>query len=374
VKIPLVDLKAQYATIREEIREAVDEVLESTAFVGGPAIARFEQAFASFCGAGHGVATSSGTTALHLAYLASGVGPGDEVIVPGHTFIATAEMVRLCGATLRFADIDEATYCLDPASVERLITKKTRLVVAVHLYGHPADMEALERVAGPRGVPVLEDAAQAHGAQYKGRPVGGLADLATFSFYPGKNLGAYGDAGIVTARSEEKASLMRRLSDHGRQGRYVHTGRGYNYRMDTLQAAVLLVKLRRLESWNAARRRWASLYGEMLAGADGIRTPRPSRDVDPAWHLYVVRVPNRDAVVEELHGAGIGVGVHYPVPLHLQPAYGDLGMREGDLPVTERVSKEVISLPIYPELGEDGVSYVAEALKKAVGRTSGVRT
>ncbi|MBD3335408.1 MAG: aminotransferase class I/II-fold pyridoxal phosphate-dependent enzyme [Candidatus Eisenbacteria bacterium] len=369
MKIPLVDLRAQYAGIRPEIQEAVNGVIESMAFVGGPAVGQLERAFADYCQTAHGVATSSGTTALHLAFAALDLKPGDEVILPSHTFIATAEMLRLCGATIRFVDTDEESFCLDPEKVREALNERTRLVLAVHLYGHPADMDALQEAVKGSRAEVMEDAAQAHGALYKGRRTGGLAELAAFSFYPGKNLGAYGDAGMVTTSSDAYAARMQSLANHGRDEKYTHKEEGYNYRMDTIQAAVLLVKLRRLEKWNAARRHWAARYTEKLSALDEVRCPRVSGDVEHVYHLYVVRVPRRDAVLAELHASGIGAGIHYPVPLHLQPAYAHVGLERGALPVTERVADEIISLPMYPELDEGKVDTVVEALKSALSRT-----
>jgi dTDP-4-amino-4,6-dideoxygalactose transaminase len=369
VKIPLVDLKAQYQTIRSEIREAIDEVLETTAFIGGPANKQLEKAFADFCQVPEAVVCDSGTSALHLAFVALGVGPGDEVILPSWTFVATGETVCATGAKVRFVDIDETTYCMDPESVRKSLTDRTKLVVAVHIYGHPCDMDALNDVVKGRNVTVIEDAAQSHGALYKGHRVGGLGPVATFSFYPGKNLGAYGDGGMVTVRDAEMADRIRRLSDHGRGDKYTHRELGYNYRMDTMQAAILLVKLRHLEKWNEARRNWASVYTEKLAGVEEVQCPQVSPDVVPVYHLYVVRVPRRDAVFAELKEAGIGAGVHYPVPLHLQPSFEFMGMKEGDLPLTEKVAGEVLSLPLYPELDEEKADYVVETLKSALVKT-----
>lgn len=369
MKIPLVDLKAQYQTIRSEIREAIDEVLETTAFIGGPANRQLEKAFAEFCQVPEAAVCDSGTSALHLAYTALGLGPGDEVIIPSWTFVATAETVCAAGARVRFADIDEATYCMDPESVRRCLTDKTKLVVAVHIYGHPCDMDRLNEVVKGRNVTVMEDAAQSHGALYKGRRVGGLGPVATFSFYPGKNLGAYGDGGIVTMKDAVMADRVRRLADHGRGDKYTHNELGFNYRMDTMQAAILLVKLRHLEKWNEARRQWASVYTEKLADVGEVLCPTSSPDVEPVYHLYVIRVPRRDAVLAELREAGIGAGVHYPLPLHLQPSFEFMGMKEGELPITERVAHEVLSLPLYPELGEEKIDYVVETLKSALVKT-----
>ena len=367
-KIPLVDLKAQYATIREEVDAAIRRVIENTAFVGGPELAAFEREFADYCGAGYGVGASSGTSALHLALLAAGVGPGDEVVTVSHTFIATAEMVIRCGARAVFCDVDPSTGNLDPGDLRRRITDRTKAILPVHLYGCPAEMDEILAIAGERGVAVIEDAAQAHGARYRGRRVGGIAELACFSFYPGKNLGAYGDGGIVTCRTQETHDRLQSLANHGRQTKYTHDVEGFNYRLDAIQAAILRVKLRRLDAWNAARRRVASWYDERLEGVPGVEIYRYPAHVEPVYHLYVIRVDadRRDGVVQKLNERGIGAGIHYPVPLHLQPAYRHLEIPRGSLPGTEESAARCLSLPLYPELDESGVERVVGVLNKAL--------
>jgi dTDP-4-amino-4,6-dideoxygalactose transaminase len=364
--IPLVDLKTQYARIKPEIDAAIREVVESAWFVGGPQVDAFEKEFAAYCQADHGVGVSSGPSALHLALIAAGVGPGDEVCLPTHTFIATSEVVRRCGAAIRLTEVDPETCTMDRASLERAWTPKVKAVVPVHLYGHPADMDPILEFASSRGARVIEDAAQAHGALYRGRRAGGLAPLAAFSFYPGKNLGAYGDGGFLTCASAEEADRMRRLSNHGRLDKYQHGEEGYNYRLDALQAAVLRVKLRHLDEWNEARRRAAHWYDERLAGHSSVRPIRPAPWAVPVYHLYVVRVPERDRLLAALKEEGIDAGIHYPVPLHLQPAYRHLGHTQGDFPVSEQICREILSLPIYPEINEEQVDRVAGALLRSL--------
>ncbi len=366
MQIPLVDLKAQYAKIGSEIDAAISEVIHATAFIGGPVVKRFEQNFARFCSAQHAVGCSSGTSALHLALLAAGIGEGDEVVTVSHTFIATAEIVRPMGARVRFVDIDPDTFCMDPAQLEAALTPKVKAIIPVHIYGHPADMGPILEIARARGIRVIEDAAQAHGAKYHGKAVGSLAGLATFSFYPGKNLGAYGDAGMVTAESAEEAERMRSLSNHGRAEKYLHNEEGYNYRLDGIQAAILDVKLRYLERWNEERRRAAKQYDERLKNVSGVTIPKVASYAEPVYHLYVIRVAGRDRVLNALREQGIDAGIHYPVPLHMQPAYKYLGIREGSLPETERAGREVLSLPIYPEITEAQIDQVVTALKAAL--------
>ncbi len=364
--IPLVDLKAQYARIAPEIEDALRGVLSTTGFVGGPQVDAFEKEFAAYCEAPCALGVSSGTSALHLALIAAGVGPGDEVIVPANTFIATSEVVRRCGAAIRFADVDPELSTLDVAGCERAWTPRVKAILPVHLYGHPADLDPILEFARDRGVRVIEDAAQAHGARYHGRRCGGLATLGGFSFYPGKNLGAYGDAGAVTAGSAEEIDRLRRLSNHGRLDKYLHGEEGFNYRLDAMQAAILRVKLRHLDHWNEERRTAAGWYEERLRGDERIGTPRSAPWAEPVYHLYVVRVPGRDRVLARMQEAGIGAGIHYPVPLHLQPAYAHLGHREGDFPVSERLASEILSLPLFPEITPAQVDFVVETLRRAV--------
>jgi dTDP-4-amino-4,6-dideoxygalactose transaminase len=366
VEIPLCDLSAQYATIQPEIEAAIAGVVRSTRFIGGPIVDEFEREFARACGAAHAVGVGSGTAALHLAMIAAGVGPGDEVVTVAHTFIATAEPVVTLGARVRFVDIDERTYNMDPSALEAAITERTKAIIPVHIYGQPADLDPILAIARARNIAVIEDAAQAHLARYRGKTVGSIAPLATFSFYPGKNLGAYGDAGAITARDAETAERMRALANHGRAEKYLHREEGYNYRLDTIQAAVLQVKLRHLADWTEGRRRIARMYDERLAALAAVRTPFVPEWGEPVWHLYVVRVPARDRVLRRLREDGIDAGIHYPVPLHLQPAYAYLGGKKGDLPVTERIADEILSLPIFPEMTGDQLDRVVDSLRRAL--------
>ena len=367
MSIPLVNLKAQYATIKSEIDAAIQEIIDNTAFIGGAAVTELEQAFAAYCEARHCVGAASGTAALHLALCAAGVKPGDEVLTVSYTFIATAEVAPLCGATVKLIDIEPDYYCMDPVALEAAISDKTKVIIPVHLYGHPADMDAIMKIANARGIAVIEDAAQSHGARYKGRRVGGIADLATFSFYPGKNLGAYGDAGAITLADRATSERVESLANHGRsQFRYQHEFEGFNYRLDAIQAAVLSVKLKRLDAWNVRRREIAARYDELLAGVDEVTIPKVSPDAEPVYHLYVIQVDDRDGITEYLRAHGVMAQQHYPIPLHLQPAYAHLGMRPGSLPVSERVAARCISLPIFPELTEDQIATVAATLKDAL--------
>ena len=368
MQIPLIDLKAQYGRIHDEIDAAMRETMEAATFIGGPQVDAFEAEFARYLGVPHALGVSSGTSGLHLALLVAGIAEGDEVVLPAHTFIATSEVVGRLGARIRFCEIDEATFTLDPAALEEAITPRTRAVIPVHLYGHPADFDPIAEIAARRGLRVIEDAAQAHGARYRGNRCGALASLAAFSFYPGKNLGAYGDAGGVTATDATELERMRSLSNHGRLDKHRHREEGFNYRLDGLQAAVLRVKLRHLDEWNAQRRHAARWYAERLAAVPGVVLPATAAWAEHVYHLFVVRVPDRDRVFARLHERGIGAGIHYPVPLHLQPAYAHLGHRQGDFPVTERVASEIISLPIYPEITEEQVDRVCATLRESLVR------
>jgi dTDP-4-amino-4,6-dideoxygalactose transaminase len=363
--IPLVDLKAQYAAIKPEVDAAMQTVMDSTAFINGPQVRSFEESYAAFCGARHAVGVQSGTSALHLALMACDIGPGDEVIVPSMTFIATAEMIGRTGARPVFADVDLRTCNLDAGSLERAITPRTKAVIVVHLYGQPAEMDPILAVAQRHGLRVIEDAAQAHGAEYRGRRAGTLGDVATFSFYPGKNLGAYGDAGAVVTNDDRIAEEVRLLRNHGRRSKYTHEREGFNYRLDTLQAAVLEVKLRHLEAWNAARRRIADLYRQHLAGLP-VELPHEAEHLRSVYHLFVIRVQNRDRILAHMTENGIGAGVHYPVALHMQPAYDFLGYRPEDLPVSRAAGETVLSLPIYPEMTEAQVEQVAATLSEVL--------
>ncbi len=362
-QIPLVDLQAQYRTIKPEIDAAIQQVIDTTDFILGHAVGEFEAAFAGYCQAAFAIGLNSGTDALCLALRAVGVAPGDEVITTPHTFIATAEAITMCGAVPVFVDIDPVTYNIDPALVEDAVTSKTKALLPVHLYGQPADMDPLLEIARRHNLRVIEDAAQAHGAAYKGRRVGTLGDAACFSFYPGKNLGAYGDAGAVTTNDPQIAQEIRLLRNHGRAAKYEHDRVGFNNRMDGIQGAVLNVKLKHLDTWNEKRTKIAAMYTELLG--DGVETPTVPDWADPSWHLYVIRVEQRDRLFERLREMGIGVGIHYPIPLHLQPAYTDLGYKEGDFPHAEAAAKSILSLPMYPELSVSQIETVVEAVKQS---------
>jgi len=358
--IPLVDVRAQYQELRAEIDAAVQRVIDSGQFILGPEVAAFEAAFGEFVGAPRAVGVASGTAALHLALLACGVGPGDEVITTPHTFIATAEAISHTGATPVFADIDPVTYTLDPERVESAVTPRTKAIVPVHLYGHPADMAPLGEIAERHGLRIVEDAAQAHGAAYRGVPCGSIGALAAFSFYPGKNLGAFGDAGAVTGTNDELLARVRKLRDHGRVTKYEHDEVGFGERLDSLQAAILATKLTRLAAWNDARRCIADRYSEMLSGAP-VEVPVERPGATHVYHLYVIRAPRRDELLTALGQRGIGAGIHYPVPLHRQPAYREL--EAGPFPETERASDEILSLPMYPHMTNDQVDRVVEAVQ-----------
>ncbi len=365
--IPLVDLKAQYQSIKPEVDAAIQRVVGNTSFILGKEVAEFEKNFAAYCHAQYCVGTDSGTAALHLALLILGVQPGDEVITTTHTFIATTEVVSVIGARPVFVDIDPRTYNIDPNLVERAITPRTRAIIPVHLYGQPAEMDPLLDIARRRQLHVIEDAAQAHGAEYHGRRAGTLGDVACFSFYPSKNLGAYGDAGALVTNNAELAARARMLRDHGRSDKYAHQLVGYGYRLDALQAAVLGCKLPHLDGWNARRRALAQCYDELLAKTDLI-TPYVPPHITPVYHIYNVRSKNRDMLRKHLTAHGIETGIHYPIPLHLQPVYKNLGYRCGDFPVAEQAANEILSLPLYPELTDAQVEQVVEAIKELESR------
>jgi dTDP-4-amino-4,6-dideoxygalactose transaminase len=358
--IPYSDLQPQFDAIGGEIRRAILDVLESRQFILGRHVEEFERAFAAYCGVEHAIAVNSGTSALHLALLAAGVNPGDEVITVPFTFAATVATIHYCHATPVFADIDPATCTIDPAQIASLITPKTKAILPVHLYGHPADMDAILEIARRHDIPVIEDAAQAHGAEYKGKRTGGLADLGCFSFYPSKNLGACGEGGMVTTKNPELARTVRLLRDWGQDRKYHHALRGFNYRMEGIQGAILAVKLRHLDVWTEGRRRVAATYNQHLS-----RVQRPTEMpwARHVYHTYTIRTPDRSGLQQELQNTGIGTAIHYPIPLHLQPAYADPKWPEGSLPAAEAAAREVISLPMYPELSQENVVAVAQAVR-----------
>jgi len=370
VKIPLVDLGSQHQEVADEVRAGLDEVFAATSFVGGPAVAEFEKAYADAIGVAHCVGVANGTDALELALRVAGVGPGDDVVLPANTFIATAEAVSRIGALPVLADVDPTYLLIDPESVARVVGPRTKAIVPVHLFGQTAPVERLVEIAESCGAVIVEDAAQSQGATRFGRPAGGLGLVAGTSFYPGKNLGAAGDAGAVLTNDAELADRVRILAAHGSKRKYVHDVIGMNSRLDTMQAVVLSAKLRRLRGWNAMRRGAAARYTEMLSGIVGVRLPAPMVGNLDVWHLYVIRVNRRDKILNALHNAGIGAAIHYPYPLHLTKAYGRL-CAGGSFPNAEIAASQIISLPLYPHICDDQQSYVAQVLKKAIENTNG---
>jgi dTDP-4-amino-4,6-dideoxygalactose transaminase len=347
--VPLFDLKTQYQSLREEIRAAVDSVLDNAHYILGPEVEAFEADFAAFCGARHAIGVNNGTNAIQLALLAAGIGPGDEVITVSHTFIATIAAVRYTGATPVLVDVDPHTLTIDVSLIEDAITSRTRAILPVHLYGHPAELDSILDIARRYGLNVIEDCAQAHGATYRGKPVGGIGDYGCFSFYPSKNLGACGEGGMVITNDDESASTLRMLRDWGARTKNHHEIRGFNMRMEGVQGAILSVKLRYLEQWNDQRRAHADYYQGNLAASDLI-LPAELADSRHVYHLYAVRSEDRDDLQAHLHSLGVNTGIHYPTPVHLQPAHHDLGYKRGDLPVSERAAQTVLSLPMFPEL------------------------
>ena len=367
MKVPYYDLKAQYAALRDEILDALDRVCRNTAFCLGAEVAAFEREFAEFCEAKHCVALNSGTSALHLALLAAGVRAGDEVITSPNTFIATAEAIAYTGAKTVFADVDPRPGNLDPRATESRITPRTKAILPIHLYGRPADMDAFAEIARSRKLALIEDACQAHGARYRGRRAGTLSDSAAFSFYPSKNLGAYGEGGALVTNDGHIAEFARAARSHGETARYTHQFVGYNYRMEGFQGAVLRVKLRHLDEWLTSRKAIAAQYRDGLAHAR-VEFPVDDPRDESAWHLFTVYVENRDGVQKQLDERGIGTAVHYPKPLHMQQALAHLGYRAGDFPHAERACERVLSLPFFPEMTEEQVDYVAEAIEEITGK------
>jgi dTDP-4-amino-4,6-dideoxygalactose transaminase len=359
--IPFIDLKAQYVAIKTEVDVAIQDVLNGCQFILGTEVGAFEQEFAAYCGVAHGIGVNSGTSALHLALLAAGIGSNDEVITVPFTFVASVAAIHYTGAKPVFVDIDPVTYAMDVDAVEAAITPRTKAIVPVHLYGQPADMDPILEVANRYGLVVIEDAAQAHGAEYKGRRAGSLGDLGCFSFYPGKNLGAYGEGGIVVTSNPEFARKIRMLRDWGGEKKYQHVLKGYNMRLESLQAAVLRVKLRHLEAWTEGRRVAAARYDTLLAGS-GIPTPAVLANVRHVYHIYAIRSTVREKWQADLQARGIATSIHYPTPVHLLPAYADLGYKAGAFPHSEEAANEVLSLPMYPELTAAMQEQVAEAL------------
>jgi dTDP-4-amino-4,6-dideoxygalactose transaminase len=413
MKVPFLDLKIQYLAMKDEIHTAIQQVLDATAFAGGPFVAQFEKEFASFCGCGEAIGVGSGTEALWLCLLALGIGPGDEVITVPNSFIATAEAITLCGATPAFVDVDPHTYTLDPNKLEDYLKKRytrksqvasrkgskgkaepttgngqwvagnpqldgirlspsasnlqpgslPKAVIPVHLFGQPADMDPILEIAKKYNLAVIEDACQAHGALYKGRKAGSLGDAGCFSFYPGKNLGAYGEAGAAVTSDPAMAARMRMIRDHGQSKKYHHELIGWNDRMDGIQGAILSAKLQNLSSWNEARRKNAHLYTKLLGEVDGVVVPEEAPYARHIYHVYAVRVQNRDRLMSALGEKGVSCGIHYPIPIHLTEAYKFMGLGKGSFPAAEKCAEEFLSLPMYPELSEEQIEYVCAAIK-----------
>lgn len=362
--IPFLDLKAQYASIKDEIDAAVLGVLASAQYVLGPEVSQLEEEFAAYCDVKHAVAVNTGTSALHLALLAAGVGPGDEVITVPFTFVATVSAVCYAGALPVFVDVEPVTLTMDPAKLEAAITPRTKAIVPVHLYGQMADMDAIMAIAARHGIAVIEDACQAHGAEYKGRRAGSIGVSGCFSFYPGKNLGACGEGGMVVTNNDAHAKTMRMLRDWGQDRRYHHLVKGFNYRMDGIQGAILRVKLRHLDAWTAARRSHAVRYSSLLSNLDTVETPVEVAYRRHVYHVYAVRCRDRESLHRALEAEGIQSGLHYPIPVHLQKAHEDLGYRAGDFPVSEAAARSVLSLPIYPEMTARQVEQVVAAVEQ----------
>jgi dTDP-4-amino-4,6-dideoxygalactose transaminase len=366
MKVPFLNLRSQHAPLRGEIDQAIAEVIDEAAFAGGPFVTRFEEDFAIYCGSKHAIGVGSGTEALWFVLLALGVGPGDEVITVPNSFMATAEAITYCGAKPVFVDVDERTYNMDPAGLEGAVTAATKAIIPVHLFGQSADMDPILEFARKRGLFVVEDAAQAHGAFYKSRKVGTLGEAACFSFYPGKNLGAFGEAGAVVTNSHKLEERVRTLRDHGQIRKYHHAMVGWNGRMDGIQGAVLQIKLRHLDKGNMLRRSHAGRYDAALQQVEEIIIPFCPSDLTPVYHIYAIRVQNRDEVMDSLARNGIGSGVHYPVPIHLQEAYRSLGYGPGSFPIAEKCAAEFVSLPMFPELTSEQLDYVIQGIKEAV--------
>ncbi len=374
MRVPFVDLRAQYLMIRDEVHPAVDAVLSETAFIGGRRVTEFEEEFAAWVGVPHCVSVANGTDAIEIALRSLGIGRGDEVIIPANTFIATAEGVTSAGARVVFCDCEPDHYTIDVEDARRKITPRTRAIIVVHLYGHPVDMTPVMTLAMQHGLRVIEDASQAHGARYRGSRIGTFGDAATFSFYPGKNLGAYGDGGAIVCRDERQAQWARAYANHGSLIKYQHIMEGRNSRLDGIQAAVLSVKLRHIDFWNRNRRRIANRYAELLADVEGVEIPRVADWAEPVWHLYVVRVHERERIAQRMADRGVATGIHYPVALPFVDAYRYLNHTAADFPVAAAHMGELLSLPMYPELTDEQIVYTVDALRAAIEETLVVAT
>jgi len=366
MKISFVDLSAQYSLIQHDVEKTLRRLMKRSDFILGQDVRCFEESFASYIGCRYAIGVNSGTDALFLGLLSLGVGRGDEVIVPAYTYIASAFAVTYTGARPVFADIDETTFNIDPQAIERVITKRTKAIMPVHLYGQAADMGPIRDIARKHGLRIIEDTAQAHGAQYRGRKAGAIGDIGAFSFYPTKNLGAFGDAGLIATSNGQLYKKLKKLRDYGRISKYVHGSVGYNSRLDSVQAVFLNAKLWHLDAWNQKRISVAGMYNKYLGDIPGIQLPREAGYGKHVYHIYAIRVKDRDRVLEGLIAAGVSAAVHYPVPLHLQPVYRCLGYRRGDFPVAEGICRDVLCLPIYPHITEKQIVYVAQTLKRLV--------
>ena len=366
MKVPYLDLAAHHQPFREEFRRAIDQVIDSSAFAGGPFVEKFEKSFAAFCGVEHAIGVGSGTDALWLALMALGIGPGDEVITVPSTFFATAEAISLTGATPVFVDVLEDTYNMDPGALTAALTSRTKAIIPVHLFGQPADMDPILEFGAKHGIPVIEDAAQAHGAEYKGRRAGTMGIAGCFSFYPGKNLGGFGEGGAVVTRDAGLNHKIRMFRDHGQSKRYYHRVVGTNGRMDGIQAAVLQIKLAHLDRNNELRRRHAAKYLELLSDLESVVLPYAAPDRSHVWHIFAIRLRERDEIMRILGERNIGCGIHYPVPVHLQEAYQSLNYSSGSFPVAEKCAEEFLSLPMYPELKNEQLEYVASVLREVL--------
>ncbi|MBI1391066.1 MAG: erythromycin biosynthesis sensory transduction protein eryC1 [bacterium] len=362
MKVPFVDLHALHEPIAAEIQAEVSAVIERGDFILGENVARFEEEFAAYCGVSHAAGLDSGLSALELGLRAMGIGEGDEVILPANTFIASAAAVSATGARPVLVDIDPVTYNIDPASADQAVTPRTKAIMPVHLYGQPAEMDSIMQLARKRGLKMIEDASQAHGAEYRGRRVGSFGDCAAFSLYPAKNLGAFGDAGVLVSNNADLIDKVKTYRNYGSLKKYHHVEQPFNRRLDTLQAAVLRVKLRKLDEWNQGRRRAAAAYRERLAGL--VETPDEATNAMHVYHLFVVRCNERDALQAHLSERGVGSVLHYPIPIHLQPCYASLGHREGDFPITEQYAKTILSLPMFPTLGDEQIGAVVDAIRQ----------
>ncbi len=366
MNVPFLDLKAQYKQIKDEVKPEIDFVLDNTCFILGPKVKEFEGNFAKYCGVKHCLGVNSGTDALTLALKAIGIKQGDEIIIPANTFVATAESVSHCGAIPVLVDMDKHTYLINPELIEQKITKKTRAIIPVHLYGQMCDMDKIMNIAKQHNLFVIEDSCQSHGAEFKGKKAGSIGHLGCFSFYPGKNLGAYGEGGAITTNSDEYAEAIIKLRDHGAKQKYYHDIIGFNSRLHGIQGAVLNVKLRHLDSWNNARIKNARLYEKHLKGSK-IFPAVEHKNGKHIYHLYVVQIPNRDEAAKQLNALGVQTGIHYPIPIHLSGAYSFLNYEKGDFPETEKAADKILSLPMFPELTEEQIKYVCYELKRIVG-------